>query len=175
MAKYGLNIFWSKEDHAFVATCPDFPGLSAFGETPEEAVKEGTLCLQLFEESLLASGDPLPKATEASEFSGQIRLRMPKSLHGALVGKAVTEGVSLNTWLVTLLAERNAASKLVDDVCSKIIKVEQAIYAHAAETQAQFKFQMKYNPVLDKGAIYGKVETQIDQWTKPSRMFLQTH
>jgi predicted RNase H-like HicB family nuclease len=142
---------WSEEDNAYVATCPDFPGLSAFGETPEEAFAEGMLCLQLFEESLLASGDPLPEATEVSEFSGQTRLRIPKTLHRALAQKADTEGVSLNTWIVMLLSERNSTAKLVDQVCSRIEIVEQVVKVHTAESKKQIKIhrQAPLLPHLD--------------------------
>ena len=35
--KYTIQIFWSEEDAGFIAICRDFPGLSAFGESREEA------------------------------------------------------------------------------------------------------------------------------------------
>jgi len=135
MSKYGFNVLWSEEDEGFIATCPDFSGLTAFGETQEEALKEAQIALGLFIESLEASGDPLPAATEAMEYSGQIRLRMPKSLHHSLAQNASTEGVSLNTWLVTLLSERNAASSLIDKVCSKFDTMNNAMEVHRAETK----------------------------------------
>jgi len=31
--RYSFNIEWSEEDEEYIATCPAFPGLSAFGET----------------------------------------------------------------------------------------------------------------------------------------------
>jgi hypothetical protein len=41
--------------------------------------------------------DPAPAAEEqASEYSGRILLRLPKSLHAELVRQAELEGVSLN-------------------------------------------------------------------------------
>lgn len=40
MSKHSILIYWSKEDDAFIALSPEFPGLSAFGETREEALKE---------------------------------------------------------------------------------------------------------------------------------------
>lgn len=158
MSNYGFNLLWSVEDQGFIATCPDFPGLSAFGETPEEALSEARTALELFIESLKASGDALPKPTECFDYSGQIRLRMPKTLHSSLAHKADKEGVSLNTWLITLLAERNATSKLVDRVCSKIDNVERAIHVHRAETR-QIKIQQEtsYTPQHLKGGEYGKV------------------
>ncbi len=38
--QYGFNIFWSEGDSGYIATCPDFPGLMAFGETYEDAARE---------------------------------------------------------------------------------------------------------------------------------------
>jgi len=39
--------------------------------------------------------------------SGQLRLRMPKSLHAALSNEAEEESISLNTYIVTLLSDRH--------------------------------------------------------------------
>lgn len=38
--KYSFEIAWSDEDNAYIACCPEFPGLIAHGDTPEEAVIE---------------------------------------------------------------------------------------------------------------------------------------
>lgn len=159
MSKYGFNLLWSEEDQGFIVTCPDFPGLSAFGETPDDALVEAKVALGLFIESLQASGDPLPKVTEAVDFSGQIRLRMPKSLHSSLAAKAEKEGVSLNTWLITLLVERNSVAKLVDKVCERMDVVEKAIHIHRAETQ-KIKISQNsiYTPESIQGGAYGKIK-----------------
>ncbi|BCA78993.1 type II toxin-antitoxin system HicB family antitoxin [Desulfuromonas sp. KJ2020] len=109
MAKYGFRFLWSDEDSGFIVTCPDFPGFSAFGETTENALEEANIALDLLVESLRTAGTALPEPTKAADYSGQVRLRMPKSLHRSLVQRAEMEGVSLNTWLITLLSERNAA------------------------------------------------------------------
>ena len=50
--KYPFNIAWSEEDQAYLATCPAFPGLSAFGETEEGAVTEAKVALTVMIESL---------------------------------------------------------------------------------------------------------------------------
>ena len=39
---------WSDEDEAYIATIPEFPGLSAFGDTPDEAVKEVQVVCESF-------------------------------------------------------------------------------------------------------------------------------
>ncbi len=63
MEHYGFDVFWSEEDGGYIATCPDFPGLSAFGETEEEALSEGKAALRLFLESMQSEGKRAPSAT----------------------------------------------------------------------------------------------------------------
>lgn len=59
--KYTIQIFWSVEDEAFVAVCQEFPGLSAFGETREEALKEAQIVLDLMIETYHEKGLQLPE------------------------------------------------------------------------------------------------------------------
>ena len=65
VSKYGFDIRWSDEDRAFLATCPSFPDLSAFGSTPEEALREGQVALAPFVEEYEADGVPLPEPVTA--------------------------------------------------------------------------------------------------------------
>ncbi|CAN5861366.1 type II toxin-antitoxin system HicB family antitoxin [soil metagenome] len=59
--KYTIQIFWSDEDEAFVAVCQEFPGLSAVGETREEALKEAQIALDLMIETYQSKNIPLPE------------------------------------------------------------------------------------------------------------------
>lgn len=163
MAKYGFNLLWSDEDQGYIVTCPDFPGLSAFGETPEEALEEAKIALDLFIETLQASGAQLPKPTQTFDYSGQVRLRMPKSLHHSLVQKAEMEGVSLNTWLITLLSERNATKKLVDAVCKKVERVENVLHTYQKDVRfITFSRTTTYSQATIKGEDYGKAKPLIN-------------
>ena len=58
--KYAFHIFWSDDDEGFIAICDEFPGLSTFGETREEALKEAQVALSLMIEQFLDSGRQLP-------------------------------------------------------------------------------------------------------------------
>ena len=40
MSDYHINVFYSDQDHGYVADIPDLKYCSAFGETLEEAVRE---------------------------------------------------------------------------------------------------------------------------------------
>jgi len=108
MLQYPVSVKWSDEDEGFIAVVPGVQGLSAFGESQGEALRELNIAAHAYFESLRHAGRPLPEFEKIVPFSGQIRLRMPKSLHAELSRCAEREGVSLNTYIVSLLSERNA-------------------------------------------------------------------
>ena len=103
--RYSVVMAWSREDGGYIATIPELPNLSAFGETAEEAAREVEVAAEGYLEALGESGSPAPAPLEVPSFSGQFRVRLPVSLHEALVMHARREGVSLNTLVVSLLAE----------------------------------------------------------------------
>lgn len=104
-ANYTFNIFWSEEDEAFIAICSDFPGVSAFGETEEQALAEVKIALKLAIETYKEEGWELPKSRVLDAYSGQMRIRFPKSLHAMLAEQAEREGVSINTLVVNYTAQ----------------------------------------------------------------------
>lgn len=129
MIKYSAAVKWSDEDNGFIATVPELHGLSAFGETQEEAIKELQVVSEIFLESLKSSGEVLPPPNKLVQHSGQIRLRMPKRLHAELVSEAENEGISLNTYMVTILAERHAESqtaKVLTEIMGTIQTIQTA-------------------------------------------------
>jgi|GEM_PF-921579 len=105
MNNYSFNVFWSEEDEAYIATCPEFPRISAFGDTAEQALAEMQVALEMAIETYQEEGWPLPRPRTQPEYSGQFRVRMPKSLHARLASQAEDEGVSLNTLVITYLSE----------------------------------------------------------------------
>lgn len=112
MEKYSINIIWSDEDEGYIATIPEFPGLSAFGDTPEEAIEEANIALAGFIETFKEDGCKIPEPQTLTTFSGQTRLRLPKSLHAKLSRQAKREDVSLNTYLVQLLSEGHVKNQI---------------------------------------------------------------
>jgi len=59
--KYTIHIFWSEEDEGFIGICDEFPGLSAFGDTREKALKETQTALKLMIKHYRSSGQRLPE------------------------------------------------------------------------------------------------------------------
>lgn len=61
MKDYHINIFYSDEDEGYIADIPDLKFCSAFGETPEEALKEVLIAKAAWLEAALAEGKPIPQ------------------------------------------------------------------------------------------------------------------
>ena len=108
MLKYSVSIRWSDNDKGFIAVVPELPGLSAFGANQAEALSELKIASAAYLKSLKGSGRAVPAPLKTVTFSGQLRLRMPKSLHAEFSESARAEGTSLNTYLVALLTQRHA-------------------------------------------------------------------
>lgn len=95
----------SEEGGGYLAEFPDLPGCIADGQTVEEALHQAEDALKAWLQTAKEFGDKIPKPSVTSQYSGQWRLRLPKSLHAALAQRAKREGVSLNLFAATLLAQ----------------------------------------------------------------------
>jgi len=60
MRDYHINIFYSEEDGGYIADIPDLEACSAFGETPEEALKEVQIAKHLWLQAAHAENKPIP-------------------------------------------------------------------------------------------------------------------
>lgn len=101
---YSFQVFWSDDDEGFVATCPEFKGVSGIGKTAQQALVEAQTALGLMIETFEEERWALPEPVSLSSHSGQFRLRVPRALHARLASAAANDGVSLNTYAVALLS-----------------------------------------------------------------------
>ena len=101
---YSFRVLWSKEDDAFIASCPEFSGISGFGDSEEAAIAEAKQALELAIETFREEGWPLPEPKVLESHSGQFRVRVPRTLHAMLAEGAEVEGVSLNSYVISLLS-----------------------------------------------------------------------
>ncbi|NEU72837.1 type II toxin-antitoxin system HicB family antitoxin [Hassallia byssoidea VB512170] len=61
MKDYHINIFYSEEDEGYIADIPDLKFCSAWGSTPEEAVREVMIAKAAWLETATAEGKSIPK------------------------------------------------------------------------------------------------------------------
>jgi predicted RNase H-like HicB family nuclease len=60
MRDYHINIFYSEDDEGYIADIPDLKYCSAFGPTPEEALKEVLIAKAAWLEAARSEGKPVP-------------------------------------------------------------------------------------------------------------------
>ena len=95
----------------FLITFPDLPGCMADGTTEAEAIETGRDAFLSWVSAVADMGDAIPKPvfTTASviplPLSGRFVQRVPKSIHTQLAAKAKQEGVSLNSLVLSFIAD----------------------------------------------------------------------
>jgi predicted HicB family RNase H-like nuclease len=101
---YSVMVAWSSEDGEYVATSPEWPELSWLASSEPGAIRGLRRVIRESIAALEAAGSRIPAPHLRPMYSGQLRLRMPRSLHQAMAARADQEGVSLNTLALTYLS-----------------------------------------------------------------------
>lgn len=61
MSKYGLVIYWSEDDQAFIAEVPELAGCAADGATYQEALANVEAVIREWIETAKELGRPIPE------------------------------------------------------------------------------------------------------------------
>ena len=73
MNHYPIVIFWSEEDRAYIADVPDLGSCSAFGDSPEEALRQVQIALELRLEAARERGLALPEPSRVAPLLSHAR------------------------------------------------------------------------------------------------------
>lgn len=103
---YKIELIEDPEEGGYTAALPELPGCLTCGETMDEALENLKDAKKVWLSAALEEGYPIPEPASAEKFSGQFKLRLPKSLHRDLTERAKEEGTSLNQYCVYLLSQR---------------------------------------------------------------------
>jgi antitoxin HicB len=93
------------EGGGFLISYPDFSDCISDGETIEEAILNGKDALKATIAALKTKDFPIPAPNSGGIASGKFIARVPKTVHAQLTTRAKAEGVSLNSLVLTFLAE----------------------------------------------------------------------
>ena len=105
---YRMEIIEDKEEGGYVAAYPDLPGCITCGETIESAVANAVDAKKASIEAALEDGIEIQEPDSLEAYSGQFKLRIPRSLHRTLAEHSKREGVSMNQYCVYLLSRNDA-------------------------------------------------------------------
>lgn len=95
---------------AYVARVVELPGCLTQADTFEELEEMVQDAMQAWIESAREDGIPVPEPRRTEEFSGKFVVRVPRSLHRQLASAAERDGVSLNAYVSTTLAQAVGAA-----------------------------------------------------------------
>ncbi len=105
---YRMEIIEDKDEGGYVVSFPDLPGCITCGETIENAVKNAEEAKRIWIEAAIEDGVEILEPDSLQDYSGQFKLRLPKSLHRSLALRSRREGVSMNQYCVYLLSKNDA-------------------------------------------------------------------
>ncbi len=95
----------AEEGGGFLISYPDFSDCISDGDTIEEALVNGKDALKATIAALKAKEMPVPQPNAGGMASGKFVARVPKTVHARLTSRAKTEGVSLNSLVLSFIAE----------------------------------------------------------------------
>ena len=101
---YKIEIVEDKDEGGYAISCPELPGCITCAGT----IEEGMTMIEDAKKSWLAAciddNLPIPEPSRLEDYSGQFKLRIPRTLHKTLAERSRQEGISMNQYCVYLLS-----------------------------------------------------------------------
>ena len=108
LMNYRMEIVEDKDEGGFVVSFPELPGCITCGETVESAVANALDAKKAWLEAAMEDGIEIHEPDRLEDYSGQFKLRIPRSLHRSLAEHSKREGISMNQYCVYLLSRNDA-------------------------------------------------------------------
>lgn len=104
---YKMEIIEDQDEGGFVISYPDLPGCITCGETIESAMQNAKDAKREWIRAALEEGIEIYEPDSLEKYSGQFKLRIPRSLHRSLAEHSQREGISMNQYCVYLLSKND--------------------------------------------------------------------
>ena len=105
---YKMEIVPDKEEGGFVVSFPELPGCISGGRTLNDAIANAEDAKKAWLEATIEDGYPIQEPDDMRQYSGQFKLRIPKTLHRQLSEHSRQEGISMNQYCLYLLTKNDA-------------------------------------------------------------------
>ena len=105
---YKMEICEDPDEGGFVISYPELSVCITCGETIEEALEMAKDAKREWIRAAIEENYEIPLPNQKNTYSGQFKLRLPKSLHKELAEHARSEGISMNQYCVYLLSKTDA-------------------------------------------------------------------
>ena len=117
------------DDGTFRAEIVEFPGCIATGDSAAEALTNLENVAESWLQSILARGQKVPEPMDAGGFSGKLVVRLPRSLHRRAAYMAARDGVSLNQFIVSSIAQGVGGGFSRPDLASFLFTSTQTVFS----------------------------------------------
>ena len=104
---YRMEIVEDCNEGGYVVSFPELPGCITCGEPVESAAANAEDTKREWITAALEDGITILEPDDLENYSGQFKLRIPKSLHRSLTEHAKREGISMNQYCVYLLSKND--------------------------------------------------------------------
>jgi predicted RNase H-like HicB family nuclease len=101
---YRVEVVKDAEEGGYALHCPELRGCITCADTLQEGFQMIEDAKKTWFAACLDDGAPIPEPSHLEDYSGQFKLRMPKSLHKTLAEKSRQEGISMNQYCLYLLS-----------------------------------------------------------------------
>lgn len=105
---YKMEIEKDPYEGGYVISFPELPGCMTCAETWADVFDMAEDAKKSWMTAALEDGCDIPLPKELDDYSGQFKLRIPKSLHKSLAEGASREGISMNQYCLYLLSKNDA-------------------------------------------------------------------
>ena len=102
---YRVEVVEDKEEGGYALHCPELSGCMTCADTIEQGFRMIEDAKREWFMACLEDGITIPEPSRLEDYSGQFKLRLPKSLHRLLAQRSDEEGVSMNQYCVYLLSK----------------------------------------------------------------------
>ncbi len=104
---YSMEIYPDAVEGGYTVAFPDLPGCLTCGRTLEKAIENSEDAKRCWFEAAIEDGVEIDEPSDLLEYSNEITLKIPKSLHKDLAKQARRENTSVDKYCIYLLSKNN--------------------------------------------------------------------
>ena len=94
---YKIEVIEDKEEGGYALSCPELTGCVTCADTIQQGFEMIEDAKRCWFTACIEDGIPIPEPYDFN-YSGQFKLRIPKSLHKTLAERSRQEGISMNQY-----------------------------------------------------------------------------
>lgn len=105
---YKMEIVEDVYEGGYVVSFPELKGCLSCGETIEQAIANAQEAKTEWLTAAFEDGISIPEPEAMERYSGQFKLRIPRTLHRQLAEHSRREGISMNQYCLYLLTKNDS-------------------------------------------------------------------